>query len=163
MNVGSKNIDGDTTGNIVEYNMGDVEIIFHEVDKNSKRDTKDTERTNLTIKESKVVREEEVYSFVQKRPEFPGGENAMLAFIYANITYPKIARENGIMGMVVIRFVVERDGLITNMEVLKDIGAGCAQEAMRVIKTMPKWNAGEQNGNAVRVSFVLPVKFELTD
>ncbi len=163
VNIGSKNIDGDTTGNVFNYDMGDVEIIFDEASKGSKIENKDTDKTNLTVKNQEAVKEEEIYGFVQKKPEFPGGESAMLSFIYANISYPKIARENGIMGMVVIRFVVEKDGLITNMEALKDIGGGCAEEAMRVIRTMPKWNPGEQNGNSVRVSFVLPVKFELTN
>ncbi|NJK82733.1 MAG: energy transducer TonB [Saprospiraceae bacterium] len=159
VNIGSRNIEGDTTG--IEYDMSDVDIIFDEVINNSGTESKDTDRTNNQVQTK--VQKDEVYTFVQKKPEFLGGESAMLAFIYANITYPKIARENDIMGMVVIRFVVEKDGLITNLEALKDIGGGCADEAIRVIKTMPKWNPGEQNGNPVRASFILPVKFELTN
>lgn len=85
----------------------------------------------------------------------------MLQFIYSNIKYPSIARENGVEGMVVVKFVVEKDGSITLPEVIRDIGAGCGQEALRVVSMMPKWEPGKQRGRAVRVQFNLPVKFKL--
>lgn len=85
----------------------------------------------------------------------------MLKFIYDNIQYPGIARENGVEGTVVVQFVVEKDGSITDVKVIRDIGAGCGAEAMRVVNKMPKWNPGKQRGRPVRVQFNLPVKFKL--
>lgn len=118
--------------------------------------------------------EEEIFKVVEDQPAFPGCENIsdkaekkkcadekMLQFIYGNIKYPAIARENGVEGMVVIKFVVEKDGSITQAEVVRDIGAGCGQEALRVVGLMPKWEPGKQRGRAVRVQFNLPVKFKL--
>lgn len=121
-----------------------------------------------------VEKEEEIFKVVEDNPAFPGCENItdknakkqcadekMLQFIYGNIKYPAIARENGVEGMVVVKFVVEKDGGITNAEVVRDIGAGCGQEALRVVNMMPKWEAGKQRGRPVRVQFNLPVKFKL--
>lgn len=118
--------------------------------------------------------EREIFKVVEEAPTFPGcesiddkperlkcAETKLLEFIYQNIQYPTIARENGVAGMVYIRFVVERDGSITNIEAVRDVGGGCGDEAIRVVKLMPKWNPGRQRGNPVRVMFTLPVKFEL--
>ena len=86
---------------------------------------------------------------------------ALLAFLYKNIRYPAIARENGVEGLVVIQFIVEKDGSITAAKLLRDIGAGCGQEALRVVNEMPKWTPGRQRGREVRVQYNLPVKFAL--
>ena len=107
-------------------------------------------------------------------PLFPGCESEsdknkrkdcankkMLEFIYGNIKYPPIARENGVEGTVVIRFVVDKDGSVKAPEIVRDIGAQCGAEALRVVKKMPKWNAGRQRGQPVKVYFNLPVKFRL--
>ena len=85
----------------------------------------------------------------------------MLEFLAQNINYPTIARENRVEGMVVIQFVVEKDGSISNARVVRDIGAKCGEEALRVVNTMPRWNPGKQRGRAVRVQFTLPVRFVL--
>ena len=89
----------------------------------------------------------------------------MLEFLYSNIKYPAIARENGIEGQVVVSFVVEKDGTITDPKVVRDPGAGLGKEATRVVDMMgklpEKWTPGQQRGNPVRVQFILPVKFEL--
>jgi protein TonB len=89
----------------------------------------------------------------------------MLEFIYKNIKYPAIARENGVEGTVVVQFVVEKDGSIANAKVVRDIGAQCGQEAMRVVQMMNqkglKWTPGKQRGRPVKVQFNLPVKFRL--
>ncbi len=118
--------------------------------------------------------EEEIFKVVEDQPSFPGCEGItdkaqkkkcadekMLQFIYGNIKYPAIARENGVEGMVVVKFVVEKDGTITQAEVVREIGAGCGAEALRVVNMMPKWEPGKQRGRAVRVQFNLPVKFKL--
>ncbi|MEM1320202.1 MAG: energy transducer TonB [Bacteroidota bacterium] len=121
---------------------------------------------------------EEIFQVVEEMPRFPGCENEsdkakrkqcaskkMLEFIYKNIKYPPIARENGVEGTVVIRFVVDKDGSVQEPTILRDIGAQCGQEAMRVVKMMnsmpQKWVPGKQRGKPVKVYFNLPVKFRL--
>lgn len=101
------------------------------------------------------------FTFVEVMPRFEGGDEAMYAYIYSNIVYPQIAKETGISGTVVVTFVVEKDGSITEVTLLKDIGGGCGDEAIRLIKAMPKWIPGKQNGIPVSVQFCLPIKFEL--
>lgn len=104
-----------------------------------------------------------VYEFVDvnKMPSFPGGERELLTFLAKNIVYPAIARENNIQGIVALSFVVNKDGSISDVTALKDIGGGCTKEAMRVVQMMPRWSPGEANGHAVKVRFVLPVRFQL--
>jgi protein TonB len=98
---------------------------------------------------------------VEEMPLFPGGEQKMSEFITSNINYPEAAREAGVQGRVYIRFVVEQDGSISNVKVMRGIGSGCDEEAMRVIKSMPKWKPGKQHGKTVRVSYQIPVNFSL--
>ena len=102
---------------------------------------------------------DEVYIVPGKMPEFPGGEDALCDFLAKNIKYPQAAKKNNIQGKVYVQFVVERDGSITNHKVLRDIGGGCGDEALRVVRMMPKWKPGEIRGRKVRVQYVLPVKF----
>ena len=101
------------------------------------------------------------YISVQKMPEFRGGTAALMRYLATNIKYPPYAKEAGIQGRVFINFVVERDGSITAVKVLRGIGGGCDEEAVRVVKAMPKWKPGIQRSKPVRVSFNLPVKFTL--
>lgn len=105
--------------------------------------------------------EEEVFLVVEDDPEFPGGLEALSHFIAENIKYPQLAKENNITGRVFVTFVVEKDGSVANVRVLRDIGGGCGAEAVRVVKSMPKWKPGKQRGKAVRTQFNLPVSFNL--
>ena len=89
-------------------------------------------------------------------------DQEMLKFIYKNIKYPALARENGIEGMVVIRFIVNKNGSLSDYEIVREIGGGCGEEALRVVKKMPDWNPGKQRGRPVRVQFNLPVKYSLS-
>jgi periplasmic protein TonB len=98
---------------------------------------------------------------VQQQPEFKDGVAAMYQFLNKNIVYPSVARENGIEGTVFITFVVGKDGSIRDAQVKRGIGGGCSEEALRVVKLMPNWNPGKQNGKAVSVTFTMPVKFKL--
>ena len=98
---------------------------------------------------------------MENDPEFPGGVEAMYKYLAQNIKYPQLARENNITGKVYVEFVVEKDGSVSNVKVLRDIGGGCGQEAVRVVKSMPKWSPGKQRGKAVRVQYRLPVNFNL--
>ncbi|MBO7101439.1 MAG: energy transducer TonB [Bacteroidales bacterium] len=100
---------------------------------------------------------------VEDDPEFPGGMEALYKFLQDNVQYPQLALENGIEGRVYVTFVVEEDGSITNPRLLRDIGGGCGQEAIRVVKMMPKWKPGKQQGKVVRVQFNLPVNFVLPE
>lgn len=102
-----------------------------------------------------------VYKVVEQMPSFPSGQAAMLQFQNQNIEYPRIAKENGVQGMVVVQMIVERDGTLSNVRAIKGIGAGCDEEAERVVRLMPKWRPGFQNGQAVRVQFNLPIRFKL--
>ncbi|SOE22666.1 outer membrane transport energization protein TonB [Spirosomataceae bacterium TFI 002] len=106
-------------------------------------------------------KEEEIFTAVEQQPEFPGGTSEMYKYIGENMKYPAAAQRANISGRVFIKFVVEKDGSIGNIEVLKGIGFGCDEEAMRVIKSMPKWNPGRQNGKNVRVYFTMPVVYRL--
>ncbi len=132
--IGTKNIEGDT-------------VAYQPIE----------ETQNVVIEEEQPT----VFKYVEEMPEFPGGEEELIKFISKNINYPPIARENGITGRVTLAFVVGNDGSISNINVLRDIGGGCAEEAIRVVKKMPKWKAGRQNGKPVNVEFNLPINFEL--
>lgn len=98
---------------------------------------------------------------VEVMPIYDGGENALNKFLADNIIYPANAKQNNVEGTVVVQFVVETDGSISNITLLKDIGDGCGDEALRVVRKMPKWIPGKQNGVAVRVQYQLPVRFTL--
>lgn len=112
-------------------------------------------------REDDEIVEQEIFTVVESMPEFPGGPAKMMEFIAKNIKYPPMARESGIQGRVFINFVVEPNGSVSNVKVLRGIGGGCDEEAIRVVETMPKWTPGRQRGKAVRVSFNLPVRFTL--
>ena len=106
---------------------------------------------------------EEIFTFVEQQPSFPGGETEMMKFIQKNVQYPQMEKETGISGTCFITFIVEKDGKITNIKLLRGVagGAGCDKEAIRVVNMMPPWKAGKQNGREVRVQFNLPIKFSL--
>lgn len=106
---------------------------------------------------------QEIFTIVEEQPTFGAGEEGRQKFLGENIKYPDLARENGIQGIVYVTFVVEPDGSISNVQVLKGIGAGCDEEAMRVVKMMPKWTPGKQRGKNVRVKINMPIKFVIAD
>lgn len=111
--------------------------------------------------EKAIVITEQVFIVVEQMPEYVGGEQAMYKFISEHINYPAQAKEEGIEGRVFISFIVETDGKISTVEILKGIGGGCDEEAMRVIEEMPNWNPGKQRGKNVRVQYRVPIKFTL--
>ncbi len=105
----------------------------------------------------------QVFQIVDEMPEFPGGINKLIEYLSQNIKYPKDAQEAGIQGKVHVNFIVEPDGSISNIKILQSVSKDCDEEAMRVVKAMPKWKPGKQDGKNVRVSFILPVNFKLAD
>jgi len=104
--------------------------------------------------------DDEIFSLVEKAPSFPGGDSARLNYLRDNLKPQRMAKETGIYGTVYLSFIVEKDGHISNIKVMRGIGGGCDEEAIRVIKAMPKWISGEQNGHKVRVKFHMRVEFE---
>jgi protein TonB len=113
--------------------------------------------------DAKVTEEDpnKIFTSVEQVPEFPGGLDAFGRYLGKNIRYPAVARENGTQGRVIVSFVCERDGSLTDVKVARGIGDGCDEEAVRVIKSSPKWKPGIQNGRPVRVAYSVPISFTL--
>lgn len=107
--------------------------------------------------------DKEIFTFVEQVPEFPGGQEAMMKFISKNIVYPEHAKENNVEGKVLLKFVINTQGEIRNIEVINKVryGYGLEEEAIRVLKKMPRWTPGKQNGKPVNVYFTLPISFRL--
>ena len=102
-----------------------------------------------------------VFDVVEEMPSFPGGQGALMSFLSSNIKYPVVAQENGVQGRVIVGFVVERDGSITDVKVMRSVDPSLDREAQRVVRAMPRWKPGKQNGSAVRVKYTVPVVFRL--
>ena len=127
-------------------------------------DDKDVEVIVAAPIEIPVEEEDEdvVFQIVEQQPEFPGGPQALFKYLSENVKYPVIAQENGIQGRVVCQFTVNKDGSIVDVEVVRSGGdASLDKEAVRVIKTMPKWKPGKQRNKPVRVRYTVPVSFRL--
>jgi len=107
------------------------------------------------------VNKNEILTYVEQMPEFPGGQTELVKFLSSNLQYPDSARHNNIEGKVVAHFVVNEDGSISDPQILKGLGYGCDEEVLRVISMMPKWNPGKLDGKPVSVYFNLPVTFKL--
>jgi protein TonB len=115
----------------------------------------------VVVDEKPKEEETKVFDVVEQMPSFPGGDAELMKFLNSHIKYPAVAEENGIQGRVVATFVVERDGSITDVKVIKSVDPSLDKEAIRVLKSMPKWIPGKQNGSAVRVKYTVPVTFRL--
>lgn len=116
----------------------------------------ETKEEVIEVEEAKPV-----FTIVEEMPSFPGGEAERNKFLATNIVYPQQATENGIQGTVYVSFVVDSKGNVTDVKVLRGIGGGCDEEAVRVVKMMPQWHPGKQNGKNVRVLFNMPIYFKL--
>ena len=106
---------------------------------------------------------DKIYDRVEQLPEYPGGMKALMAYLSSNLSYPSDAVENDIQGRVMVQFVVCEDGSLCKEQIIRGIGGSCDQEALRVVKKMPRWKPGMQNGKAVKVYYRLPVTFRLQD
>ena len=102
-----------------------------------------------------------VFDVVEEMPSFPGGQGALMSYLASNIKYPVVAQENGVQGRVIVSFVVERDGSISDVRVARSVDPSLDREAQRVVKSMPRWSPGKQNGSTVRVKYTVPVVFRL--
>ncbi len=145
-----------------------IEIVEDDIEVEDDLDI-DIETDDDDVIEEQVVEEEdenagqedEIFVFVEDQPEYPGGDEARLKYLGKAIVYPEMAKESAIQGTVYVTFVVEKDGKISNVKVLRGIGGGCDEAAVNAIKKMPRWKPGKQRGRAVRAQFNMPVKFIL--
>lgn len=113
------------------------------------------------VVEAEEVAEDVIHEHVEIMPDFPGGMAALMKYLGTNIKYPTISQEMGSAGKVIVQFVVDKDGTITNPAVVRGVDAYLDKEAIRVISSMPKWKPGVQNGKKVRVKYTVPVVFRL--
>lgn len=107
--------------------------------------------------------QDEVYSVYDVAPQFPGGQDAMMKFLANNLIYPDIAKEENQQGTIYITFIVEKDGSLSGIKILRGVSAALDEEALRVVKKMPKWKPGKVAGQIVRCQYNLPIKFKLSD
>jgi TonB family protein len=117
-------------------------------------------QTNGSVDDS-LISERDQYEELSSYPEYTGGQERMMEFINQNLKYPDEAKKGKIEGKVFVQFIVEKDGRLSNVKVLRGIGAGCDEEVIRVVKMMPPWKPGIAHGKPTRVMFALPVKFTL--
>ncbi len=142
-----------------DVELADVEIASSEDDASAAQ--QETYVAPVVEEEEEEESAQQIFTVVEKQPEFPGGMSELMKFLAKSIKYPVIAQENGIQGRVVCSFVVNRDGSIVDIQVMRGVDPSLDKEAVRVIGTMPKWKPGEQRGKPVRVRFILPVQFRL--
>ena len=153
--------------NVVEDDVETQSIEFSAEDNNTTVEiveVKEEVKEEVKVEEDKREEENEnvVFKIVETMPTFPGGDQALMKYIGDNVRYPAIAQENGIQGRAICQFTVEKDGSITDIQVLRSSGdASLDKEAKRVIQSMPKWSPGKQRGKPVRVSYTIPINFRL--
>lgn len=135
------------------------EMVFDDTgaDKNTLIDVVPVVKTD----EEKTVDSDEIFVIVEDKPEFPGGETALRAFLANAINYPVIAQENGVQGKVYVSFVVGKDGSVRDAVIARGVDASLDKEALRVVNTLPKWKPGKQRGKPVNVSYTVPISFVL--
>ncbi len=124
------------------------------------------EEINMVSPQQQIQQEassgdDKVYDVVEQMPAFPGGQSALFSWIAKNMKYPPVAEENGIQGRVVVTCVIDHDGSVTDVKVVKGVDPSLDKEALRVVKSMPKWEPGRQNGKTVRVKYSIPLTFSL--
>ncbi|RLC51367.1 MAG: hypothetical protein DRI23_05170 [Candidatus Cloacimonadota bacterium] len=154
-------------GQVVSYeDQSDSEIEISS--KSSSAAKKGRQKTSAEISRNNIINPEflsdstvTVFSVVENLPEFPGGMEALFKHIQEKISYPDSARLLGIQGTVYVSFVVKKSGTVDNAYILRGIGGGCDEEALKVVKSMPDWIPGEQKGKPVNVQMALPIKFKL--
>lgn len=153
---------------IEQINVVDEDVLIEEVDVQSYEDNEDilVQVIDLTgnngPSDEEEVDDSTPFVIVEQQPEFPGGQSALMAYLSKSIKYPPFAAENGIQGRTTLSFTVEKDGSISNIEVMRSPAEELSKEAVRVVQAMPKWKPGKQRGKAVRVKYVLPVTFRLS-
>ncbi len=143
-----------------DVKVDDIEILSADDDENKKQVTFAPPSAGDGRAEESVD-DNQIFDFLEEMPEFPGGEAAMMKWLGEHINYPAIAQENNIQGRVMVGFVVERDGSVSDVKILRGVDPSLDKEATRVVKSMPKWKPGMQTGKPVRCRFTIPVSFRL--
>lgn len=110
-------------------------------------------------KENAAINEDMIYRDVEEMPSFPGGQSALFDYLSKNIRYPVVAKENGIQGRVLVSFIIEKDGSLTDFVIEKSVDPSLDKEAIRLVRSMPKWNPGKKDGQSVNVKYTLPITF----
>jgi protein TonB len=143
--------------NIVDNDVElDEELVIEDTEA-----TQDSEVDFSNLESEEEGTDDNIFVHVEDMPEFPGGQQAMMAFLARSIEYPNISKENGIQGRVYAKFVVNKDGSITHAEISRGVHPSLDQEALRVVRSMPAWKPGSQRNEPVRVSVVIPINFVL--
>lgn len=142
-----------------DVQLDDVDILSSEDDASTAQ--VQTYTPPAVVEEEEEESAQQIFTVVEEMPEFPGGQGALLQYLAKSIKYPVIAQENGIHGRVTCSFVVEKDGSVTDIQVVRGADPSLDKEAIRVITAMPKWKPGKQRGKPVRVKYTVPVTFRL--
>lgn len=147
----------------IDHLEGQVTYILTLLRDDFQRESPQIHRQNPSNYNRQPSNNSKVYDVVEEMPQFPGGPSALFEYLAKSIKYPVIAEENGVQGRVLLTFVVERDGSITDVKVVKSVDPSLDAEALRVVRYMPHWIPGKQNGSAVRVKYTVPVTFKLQE
>ena len=139
----------------------DIEIISTEVNENTSIDFSNNFFEEIPVKDIEEPASDDPFIIVEEMPKFPGGDEGRLKYLRSNIKYPELARQIGIKGIVYVQFVIGKDGSVEDVALARGIGSGCDEEALRVVKMMPKWAPGKQRNKPVRVLCTIPINFQL--
>jgi protein TonB len=138
-----------------------IEIVEDDVDIEDEIEIEDTESDEDIEIEIEEEDDEEFFMVVENMPEFPGGDLGLMKYIQKNVKYPAIAKEYNITGKVYVSFIVDKKGSVTNVKIVRGVDKNLDAEAMRVVKSLPKYKPGKQRGKSVRVMFTIPINFTL--
>ena len=138
-----------------------IEIVEDEVEIEEELEIEDTESDEDEMIEIEEESDDEFFMVVENMPEFPGGDLGLMKYIQKNVKYPPIAKEYNITGKVYVSFIVDKSGLVTNVKVVRGVDKNLDAEAVRVVKSLPKYKPGKQRGKPVRVMFTIPINFTL--
>jgi protein TonB len=138
-----------------------IEIVEDEVEIEKELEVEDTESDEEMEIEIEEVDDDEFFMVVENMPEFPGGDLGLMKYIQRNVKYPAIAKEYNITGKVYVSFIVDKSGSVTNVKIVRGVDKNLDAEALRVVKSLPKYKPGKQRGVAVRVMFTIPINFTL--
>lgn len=140
---------------------GVIDTVSFDSLSNSVKEKATYQKITMKLNSGKVMYADSIFFVAQQMPSFPGGERALLNFLNSNLKYPASAMKAGISGTVYLNFIIERNGDLSQIKVLRGTNSECDKEAIRVLQSSPKWNAGMHKGQPVRVQYHLPVKFAL--
>lgn len=140
---------------------GIIDTVSYDTLHNPVKEKAAYQKITIKLNSGKVVYADSIYFVVQQMPSFPGGERELLKFLNTNLNYPSSAKQAGISGTVYLKFIIERNGELSQIKVLRGTNSDCDKEAIRVLQSSPKWNPGMHKGMPVRVQYHLPVRFAL--